>query len=43
MVAEMPRTALKPGDRIPVTGLDWRIVTSAGKVIKTPLPGKPNL
>ena len=44
MVAKAPRTVLKPGDRIPVTGLDWRIVTSAGKVLKTPLPGagKPN-
>jgi beta-lactamase superfamily II metal-dependent hydrolase len=37
-------TVLKPGDRIPIPGLDWRIVSSAGKVIKTPLPGggKPN-
>ena len=35
---------VKPGDKIPITGLDWRIVTSAGKVLKTPLPGggKPN-
>jgi beta-lactamase superfamily II metal-dependent hydrolase len=34
----------KPGDRLPVTGLDWRIVTSAGQVLKTPLPGggRPN-
>lgn len=34
----------KPGDRIPITGLDWRIVTSAGQVLKTPLPGggRPN-
>src|SRR5690242_8685450 len=37
-------TVLKPGDKIPLTGLDWRIVTAAGKVQKTPLPGagKPN-
>jgi competence protein ComEC len=37
-------TVVKPGDRVPVTGLDWRIVTSAGKAIKTALPGggKPN-
>jgi competence protein ComEC len=37
-------TVVKPGDKIPVTGLDWRIVTSAGNVLKTPLPGagKPN-
>jgi beta-lactamase superfamily II metal-dependent hydrolase len=34
----------KPGDRIPITGLDWRVVTSAGQSLKTPLPGggKPN-
>ena len=35
---------VKPGDRLPITGLDWRIVTSAGQALKTPLPGggKPN-
>jgi competence protein ComEC len=34
----------KPGDKVPITGLDWRIVTSAGASLKTPLPGggKPN-
>lgn len=38
------RTIAKPGDRIPIAGLDWRIVTSAGQTIKAPLPGagKPN-
>ncbi len=38
------RTIAKPGDRIPIAGLDWRIVTSAGEAIKAPLPGagKPN-
>jgi hypothetical protein len=37
-------TVVKPGDKVPIGGLDWRIVTSAGKAIKTPLPGggKPN-
>ena len=37
-------TVAKPGDKIPIAGLDWRIVTSAGRVLKTPLPGggKPN-
>jgi competence protein ComEC len=30
---------VKPGDRLPITGVDWRIVMSAGKVLKTPLPG----
>ena len=34
----------KPGDKLSVTGLDWRLVSSAGEVIKEPLPGtgKPN-
>ena len=38
-------TVVKVGDKVPITGLDWRIVTSAGNVLKTPLtPGsaKPN-
>jgi competence protein ComEC len=35
---------VKPGDRVPIAGVDWRIVSSAGSVLKTPLPGggKPN-
>ena len=32
-------TVLKPGDRIPLKGLDWRIVTSAGKAVTTPMSG----
>src|SRR5438874_5836891 len=34
----------KPGDRIQVAGLDWRIVSAAGEQTKTALPGagKPN-
>ncbi|MDQ2665725.1 MAG: MBL fold metallo-hydrolase [Gemmatimonadota bacterium] len=42
--AKAKHTVLKPGDRIPVAGLDWRIVTSAGQAIETPLAGagKPN-
>jgi beta-lactamase superfamily II metal-dependent hydrolase len=37
-------TVAKPGDKLPVAGLDWRIVTSAGKAITAPLAGagKPN-
>lgn len=37
-------TVVKPGDKLPVAGLDWRIVTSAGKAVTTALPGggKPN-
>jgi competence protein ComEC len=37
--ARAKHTVLKPGDRVPVAGLDWRIVTSAGKAITTPLAG----
>jgi beta-lactamase superfamily II metal-dependent hydrolase len=35
---------VKPGDKIPLTGIDWRIVTAAGQALKTPLAGggKPN-
>jgi beta-lactamase superfamily II metal-dependent hydrolase len=42
--AKAKHTVVKPGDRIPVAGLDWRIVTSAGKVLEKPLPGggRPN-
>ena len=37
-------TVAKPGDKVVVAGLDWRIVASAGEVLKTPLAGagKPN-
>jgi beta-lactamase superfamily II metal-dependent hydrolase len=37
-------TVVKPGDKVPIAGLDWRIVTAAGTVLKTPLPsgGKAN-
>ena len=43
-IAKATHTVVKPGDKIPVAGLDWRIVASAGQVLKTPLPGagKPN-
>lgn len=30
---------VKPGDRVPITGVEWRVVASAGQVLKTPLPG----
>src|SRR5918994_3521072 len=30
----------KPGDRLPITGVEWRVAASAGKMLKTPaLPG----
>lgn len=37
--ARAKHTVLKPGDRVPLKGLEWRIVTSAGKAITTPLAG----
>ena len=35
---------VKPGDRLPVTGIDWLIVAAGGEVLKKPLPGagQPN-
>jgi beta-lactamase superfamily II metal-dependent hydrolase len=44
LYAKGTHTIAKPGDKIPVAGLDWRIVSTAGEVIKTSLPGvgKPN-
>ena len=30
---------VKPGDKLPVAGLDWRIVASAGASLKAPLTG----
>jgi competence protein ComEC len=35
---------VKPGDKLPLTGVDWTIVTAAGDVLKKPLAGggKPN-
>src|SRR6184192_932132 len=29
-------TIAKPGDKVPIAGLDWRVVTSATQVIQTP-------
>src|SRR5882724_5326855 len=44
LYSKAKHTVAKPGDKIAVAGLDVRIVTSAGDVIKTALPGagKPN-
>jgi len=37
-------TVAKPGDRIPIAGVDARVVAAGGQTIKTPLPGggRPN-
>ena len=37
--AKVRHRVVKPGDRIDVKDLDWRIVAAGGKVISTPLPG----
>jgi competence protein ComEC len=41
LYAKAKHVVVKPGDRIPVTGVDWRIVTSAGQVLKTPVKDAP--
>lgn len=44
LYANAKHTIAKPGDKISLTGLDVRVVASAGQTLKTPLPhaGKPN-
>jgi len=37
--AKAKHRVAKPGDRVAVSGLDWRIVTAAGQTITTALPG----
>jgi competence protein ComEC len=39
LYAKSTHTVAKPGDKVAVAGLDWRIVTSAGATLKAPLPG----
>jgi beta-lactamase superfamily II metal-dependent hydrolase len=39
LYAKAKHTVVKPGDRITIAGLDWRIVSSAGNVLKDALPG----
>jgi beta-lactamase superfamily II metal-dependent hydrolase len=44
LYAQGKHVVVKPGDKIPVAGLDVRVVSAAGQVIKTNLPGagRPN-
>jgi competence protein ComEC len=44
LYSKVKHTVAKPGDRVPIAGLDVRIMTSGGQPIKTPLPGagRPN-
>jgi competence protein ComEC len=39
LYGQAKHTDAKPGDKIAIAGLDWRIVASDGQVLKTPLPG----
>jgi beta-lactamase superfamily II metal-dependent hydrolase len=39
LYAKATHTVVKPGNKIPVAGLDVLVVTSAGETIKTSLPG----
>jgi competence protein ComEC len=42
--AKSKHTVVKPGDRVPLAGVDWRVVSSAGQVAKESVPGggRPN-
>lgn len=39
LAAGARRLSVKPGDRLPVAGLDWRVVASGGQVLDAPLQG----
>jgi competence protein ComEC len=39
LYARSKHTIVKAGDRIPLAGVDWRIVAAAEKMIQAPLPG----
>jgi competence protein ComEC len=40
-IAKGPYMVAKPGDKVPVTGIDWIIVSAAGKTLKTNMTGQP--
>ena len=44
LTAKAKRTSVKAGDVLPLKGVEWRIVSSAGTMITNPLPdaGRPN-
>jgi hypothetical protein len=41
MIAKAVHTVVKPGDKIPFAGTNVVVATSAGKSLKTPIPGAP--
>jgi beta-lactamase superfamily II metal-dependent hydrolase len=40
-IQKTPHIVPKPGDRLPVRGLDWTFVSSAGKTLAAPMKGVP--
>ncbi len=42
LYAKGRHTVVKPGDRLTMPDLDWRIVSAAGSVLQSPLPGAGN-
>jgi beta-lactamase superfamily II metal-dependent hydrolase len=44
LYAKAKHTVAKPGDRVPIGGLDWRIVSAGGETLKTSVSGagRPN-
>jgi len=40
-VATAPHTIAKPGDKLPIPGIDWTIVSSAGKTLSAAMAGAP--
>jgi competence protein ComEC len=40
-IAKSPHMVAKPGDKLPITGIDWTIVSSAGKTLTTNMTGAP--
>ena len=41
LYANAPHTVAKPGDKIPISGFNVEVVTSAKQVLKTPIAGAP--
>jgi beta-lactamase superfamily II metal-dependent hydrolase len=39
LAAKATHRVVRPGDRIPLPGVDWRIVTSGAATLRAPLPG----
>jgi competence protein ComEC len=40
-IAKGPHIVARPGDRLPISGINWTIVSAAGSTLKTSLPGAP--